>query len=32
MVGRGELPSAEQRPSVGCNIKWKVGNAPAWFG
>jgi peroxiredoxin len=28
----GELPSAEQRPSVGCNIKWKAGNAPAWFG
>jgi peroxiredoxin len=24
--------SAEQTPSVGCNIKWKAGNAPAWFG
>jgi len=22
----------EQRPSVGCNIKWKPGNAPAYFG
>jgi peroxiredoxin len=20
-----------QRPSVGCNIKWKPGNAPDWF-
>jgi len=28
----GERPSPEQRPSVGCNIKWKAGNAPAWFG
>jgi peroxiredoxin len=26
-------PVAErQRPSAGCNIKWKPGNAPAWFG
>lgn len=22
----------EQKPSVGCNIKWKAGNAPAYFG
>ncbi|HUF76109.1 MAG TPA: thioredoxin family protein [Longimicrobiales bacterium] len=28
----GEPPSPEQQPSVGCNIKWKAGNAPAWFG
>ena len=28
----GEEPSPEQRPSVGCNIKWKAGEAPAWFG
>jgi len=27
----GEAPSEEQHPSVGCNIKWKPGNAPAWF-
>ncbi len=27
----GKEPLAEQRPSVGCNIKWKPGNAPAWF-
>jgi len=24
--------SGEQRPSVGCNIKWKPGNAPSYFG
>ena len=28
----GRQPSAEQRPSVGCNIKWKPGNNPPWFG
>jgi peroxiredoxin len=28
----GELPSAGQRPSVGCNIKWKPGNKPPGFG
>jgi len=22
----------EQRPSLGCNIKWKPGNAPAYYG
>jgi peroxiredoxin len=22
---------AEQRPSIGCNIKWKVGEAPEYF-
>ncbi|MGF1511888.1 MAG: thioredoxin family protein [Myxococcota bacterium] len=22
----------EQRPSMGCNIKWKAGNAPEYFG
>ena len=24
--------SEHQRPSIGCNIKWKEGNAPAYFG
>jgi peroxiredoxin len=24
----GQSPSPEQRPSVGCNIKWRPGNAP----
>jgi len=28
----GEAPSSEQRPSVGCNIKWKAGNEPPWLG
>lgn len=27
----GEPPLAEQRPSMGCNIKWKPGNEPEWF-
>jgi hypothetical protein len=28
----GAPPLPEQRPSLGCNIKWRPGNAPAWFG
>jgi peroxiredoxin len=24
--------SEEQRPSIGCNIKWKPGNEPSYFG
>ncbi len=28
----GKSPAAEQRPSIGCNIKWKSGNAPSYFG
>ena len=28
----GDGPLNPQIPSVGCNIKWKAGNAPAWFG
>jgi hypothetical protein len=24
----GEAPDSEQKPSIGCNIKWKSGNAP----
>jgi peroxiredoxin len=27
----GPVP-AEQKPSVGCNTKWKPGNEPAWWG
>ncbi len=27
----GKPVPAEQRPSIGCNIKWKAGNAPAYF-
>jgi thiol-disulfide isomerase/thioredoxin len=26
----GAAPAAEQTPSIGCNIKWKAGNAPAY--
>ncbi|MFZ1828477.1 MAG: thioredoxin family protein [Candidatus Competibacteraceae bacterium] len=29
LVGQPVLP--EQRPSIGCNIKWKTGNAPAYY-
>lgn len=28
----GEDPVSPQIPSIGCNIKWKVGNAPEYFG
>lgn len=27
----GKAPSAAQYPSVGCNIKWKAGQQPAYF-
>lgn len=27
----GRAPSAEQRASIGCNIKWKPGAAPDYF-
>jgi peroxiredoxin len=27
----GQAPSGEQTPSVGCNIKWRAGNEPAYF-
>ena len=28
----GKKPSDEQRPSIGCNIKWAPGNEPEYFG
>jgi peroxiredoxin len=28
----GREPPADQRPSIGCNIKWKRGGAPGHFG
>ena len=28
----GQPVSPEQRPSIGCNIKWKQGNEPAYSG
>ena len=27
----GKPVASEQRPSLGCNIKWKPGNEPAYF-
>ena len=27
----GKPPLAEQKPSLGCNIKWKPGNEPEYF-
>lgn len=27
----GTAPDAEQKPGIGCNIKWKPGNAPDYF-
>lgn len=29
--GRAHALGGEQRPSLGCNIKWKPGNAPDYF-
>ncbi|MDT8340573.1 MAG: thioredoxin family protein [Longimicrobiales bacterium] len=28
----GEAPPPQQTPSVGCNIKWRPGNEPDYFG
>jgi peroxiredoxin len=28
----GKKPSERQQPSIGCNIKWKPGNEPDYFG
>jgi peroxiredoxin len=30
-VVAGNKPTAEQRASLGCNIKWKAGNEPDYF-
>jgi peroxiredoxin len=27
----GRTPAADQKPSIGCNIKWKAGNRPDYF-
>jgi peroxiredoxin len=27
----GKMPEGQQRPSIGCNIKWKAGNEPDYF-
>jgi peroxiredoxin len=31
-VLEGRAPDANQKPSLGCNIKWRPGNEPAWWG
>jgi hypothetical protein len=28
----GRRPTGEQVASIGCNIKWKAGSEPEWFG
>jgi peroxiredoxin len=28
----GQTVPATQKPSIGCNIKWKAGNEPSYFG
>lgn len=28
----GQPVADEQKPSIGCNIKWKPGNEPSYFG
>lgn len=28
----GRAPSEDQKPSIGCNIKWKPGNEPDYYG
>jgi peroxiredoxin len=30
-VLEGRFPSPDQKPSIGCNIKWKIGNEPEYF-
>jgi hypothetical protein len=31
-VTAGHPVNTDQRPSLGCNIKWKAGNEPAYYG
>lgn len=31
-VLKGKAPDSNQKASLGCNIKWKKGNAPSYFG
>jgi hypothetical protein len=28
----GSTVNPDQKPSLGCNIKWKPGNEPAYYG
>jgi peroxiredoxin len=27
----GKVPDADQKPGIGCNIKWRAGNEPEYF-
>ena len=31
VLAGGDIPTEAQNPSMGCNIKWKPGNEPAYF-
>ena len=31
-VLEGKPVAAEQKPSLGCNIKWRAGNEPEYYG
>ena len=31
-VVAGQAPAGDQQPSIGCNIKWKPGSEPDYFG
>lgn len=30
-IASGDAPAADQKPSIGCNIKWKQGSEPDYF-
>lgn len=32
LLAGSEIPEASQKPSLGCNIKWKAGNEPEYYG
>ncbi len=32
LIAGEQVPEGDQRPSMGCNIKWKTGNEPSYFG
>lgn len=32
LLGGRQLPESVQKPSIGCNIKWKAGNEPEYVG
>ena len=32
VIAGESIPEDSQKPSLGCNIKWKTGNAPEYYG